>query len=78
MAKLNDTTIYGDLEVTGHGYFVDITTGDLNLMNGWKLVEYEEDDRNNMIDGVIIKNKNNEVIFKVTEEGLYFKGKKIA
>ena len=57
------------------GYFVNVHTGDLVLQNGWKIVEY---DRNKtMIDGVIINNNNGDEIFRVTNDGIFFKGKKL-
>ena len=51
-------------------YAVNVYTGDINLDNGWKITE--------LPNGVIIKNEKGEEVFRVTEEGVWFKGKKIA
>jgi len=51
-------------------YVVDVYTGDINLDNGWKITE--------LPNGVIIKNEKGEEVFRITEEGVWFKGKKIA
>jgi len=56
-------------------YAVDVYTGDVVLQNGWRIVEY--DDNKNLFNGVRILNDKGEEIFKITEDGLYFKGKKV-
>jgi hypothetical protein len=57
-------------------YAVNVYAGDVVFQNGWKITEYDEDGK--LMDGLRILNKNGEEIFKITEDGLYFKGKKIA
>jgi len=52
-----------------NAYIVNLYTGDINLDNGWKITE--------LPNGVIIKNAKGEEIFRITEEGVWFKGKKI-
>ena len=57
-------------------YVVNTYTGDVVFQNGWKITEYDENGK--LMDGLRILDKNGEEIFKITEDGLYFKGKKIA
>lgn len=76
--SINDNFTVGSTDFKfNHGYFNNITTGDLFLQNGWRIVEYEDNDKNKMIDGVIILNKEGKEIFRITEDGLYFKSKKL-
>lgn len=55
-------------------YAINVHTGDLVLQNGWTVVEYDEN--YNEIEGVIIRNKDKKEIFRVDNDGIYFKGKK--
>jgi hypothetical protein len=54
-------------------------TGDIILKNDWVVSELE-DEAGNLMDpgGVVIKNKKGEPILTITDDGLYFKGRKIA
>jgi len=56
-------------------YAVEVYTGDIKLKNGWIITE--KDDNGNIIDGVRILNSKGEEIFRITEDGIYFKGKKL-
>lgn len=59
------------------GYFAGtVYTGDLKFANDWVMTE--KDDNGNVIEGIRILNRKGEEIFKITEDGLWFKGKKIA
>ncbi len=59
------------------GYFAGtVYTGDLKFANDWVMTE--RDDNGNVIEGIRILNRKGEEIFKITEDGLWFKGKKIA
>lgn len=53
-------------------------TGDLILKNDWMVGELEDED-GNLLDpgGVVIKNKKGEPILTITDEDLFFKGRKI-
>jgi hypothetical protein len=55
-----------------HGYFTNITTGDLNFLNGWKIKEYEGEDRTKLIDGLIIVDQNDVEVLRITREGIKF------
>jgi len=59
-----------------NGYIVNLYTGDVVFQNGWRITEFDENGK--LMDGLRILDKNGEEIFKITEDGLYFKGKKIA
>ena len=50
-------------------YVVNLYTGDINLNNGWKVTE--------LPDGLVVKDPRGEEIFKITKDGIWFKGKKI-
>lgn len=50
-------------------YVVNLYTGDINLNNGWKVTE--------LPDGLVVKDPSGEEIFKITKDGIWFKGKKI-
>jgi len=56
-------------------YVVDVYTGDIKLQNGWIITE--RDEQGNLINGVRILNDKGEEIFKITENGIYFKGKRL-
>jgi len=57
-------------------YIVNLYTGDIKLMNNW--VVTERDENGNIIpNGVRILNDRGEEIFKITEDGIYFKGRKL-
>ena len=60
------------------GHFAGtVYTGDVEFKNKWRITEYDEDG-NVMEDGLRILNSKGEEIFRITEDGLWFKGKKIA
>ena len=50
-------------------YAINIYAGDINLNNGWKVTE--------LPDGLVVKDPSGEEIFKITKDGIWFKGKKI-
>ena len=57
-------------------YCVNLYTGDIKLMNNWTVTE--RDENGNIIkNGVRILNDKGEEIFRITEDGIYFKGKKL-
>ena len=57
-------------------YCVNLYYGDAILQNGWKITE--KDENGNIINGIRILNEKGEEVFKITNEGLYYKGNKIA
>ena len=57
-------------------YAVNIYAGDINLDNKWRITEYDENGK--LMNGVRILNDRGEEVFKITEDGVWFKGKKIA
>ena len=59
-----------------NAYIVNLYTGDIILDNNWRITEYDEE--GNKIDGVRILNSDGEEVFRVTNDGLYYKGVKIA
>ncbi|MHA1288058.1 MAG: LamG domain-containing protein [Candidatus Thorarchaeota archaeon] len=60
-----------------NGYFAGtVYSGDFEFKNKWRITEYDE--KENMIEGLRILNSKGEEIFKITEDGLWFKGNKIA
>lgn len=59
-----------------NAYIVNLYTGDIILENNWRITEYDEE--GNKIDGVRILNSDGEEVFKITNDGLYYKGVKIA
>ena len=56
-------------------YVVNLYTGDVRLMNNW--IVTERDENGNLIDGVRILCDNGCEIFRITKDGIYFKGKKL-
>jgi len=56
-------------------YTVFLYTGDIKLQNNWSILE--KDEQGNLINGVRILNDKGEEVFKITEDGIYFKGKKL-
>lgn len=56
-------------------YADNVYSGDIGLLNNWRITEMCMGQR---IDGVIIKNGLGCEMFKVTEDGLFFKGNKVA
>jgi len=56
-------------------YAVNIYAGDINLDNKWRITEYDENGK--LMNGVRILSDRGEEVFKITEEGVWFKGKKI-
>jgi len=50
-------------------YAINIYAGDINLNNGWKVTE--------LPDGLVVKDPSGQEIFKITKDGIWFKGKKI-
>jgi len=59
-----------------NAYVVNLYTGDIKLMNNWTVTERDENGEI-IQNGVRILNDKGEEVFKVTEDGIYFKGKKI-
>jgi len=57
-------------------YAVNVVTGDVKFDNKWKITEYEEDGK--LIDGLRVLNAKGEEVLRITNEGVWFKGKKIA
>lgn len=59
------------------GYFSGtVYSGDVKFLNDWVITE--KDDEGNILKNCIrILNSKNEEIFRISEDGLYFKGKKI-
>lgn len=57
-------------------YVRDAYIGDAKLLNGWSITE--KDDDGEVIDGVRILDDGGVEIFKVTRDGLWFRGRKIA
>ena len=57
-------------------YVVNLNTGDIIFRNGWRITEFDENGK--QMNGLRILDEDGEEIFKIAEDGLYFKGKKIA
>lgn len=57
-------------------YAVTVNQGDAVFVNDWRITEY--DDNGEMIDGLIFRNLQGEEVLRITNEGLFFKGNKIA
>jgi len=58
------------------GYFAGtVHSGDIEFKNEWRITEFDDDGE--MIDGLRILNRSGKEIFKITEDGLWFKGKKV-
>jgi len=57
-------------------YAVNIYAGDINLDNGWRITEYDENGK--LMNGVRILNAKGKEVLRITNEGVWFKGKKIA
>jgi len=59
------------------GYFTGIVhAGDVEFKNKWRITEYDENG-NVMDDGLRILNSKGVEIFKITEDGLWFKGQRV-
>jgi len=59
------------------GYFAGtVYSGDIEFKNKWRITEYDENG-NVMNDGLRILNSKGVEIFKITENGLWFKGQKV-
>jgi len=56
-------------------YAVNIYAGDINLDNNWRITEYDENGK--LMNGVRILNARGEEVLRITEDGVWFKGKKI-
>jgi len=59
-----------------NAYIVNLYTGDVILDNKWRITEYDEAGK--LLDGIRILNNRGEEVFRVTNDGLYYKGVKIA
>jgi len=59
-----------------NAYVVNLYTGDIKLMNNWTVTERDENGEI-IQNGVRILNDKGEEIFKITEEGIFFKGKRL-
>jgi len=57
-------------------YAVNVVTGDVKFDNKWKITEYDEDGK--LIDGLRVLNTKGEEVLRITNEGVWFKGEKIA
>ena len=58
------------------GYFAGtVYSGDVEFKNEWRITEFDDDGE--MIDGLRVLNRSGEEVFKITEEGLWFKGRKV-
>jgi len=57
-------------------YVVNLYTGDIKLTNDWIITE-RDSDGSVIRNGVRILNDEGEEVFKITEDGIYFKGKKL-
>lgn len=59
------------------GYFAGtVYAGDVEFKNKWRITEYDENG-NIMEDGLRILNNQGVEIFKITEDGLWFKGQRV-
>jgi len=59
------------------GYFAGtVYSADIAFENDWRITEHDED--GNIIEGLRILNSKGVEVFKITEDGLWFKGNKIA
>jgi len=59
------------------GYFAGtVYSGDIEFKNKWRITEYDENG-DVMEDGLRILNSKGVEIFKITEDGLWFKGRKV-
>ena len=57
-------------------YVVNLYTGDIKLMNNWTVTERDENGEI-IQNGVRILNDKGEEVFKITEDGIFFKGKRL-
>lgn len=58
-----------------NGYFINLYVGDIVMENKYRISEYDDD--GNLIDGFRVIDDSGKELFKVTQDGIYFKGNKI-